>query len=62
VTVGLLWLAMNLILDYPLFAYGPMAMPPAAYYAQIGLDYLTFPLYGLLAARLARHPAALPSA
>jgi uncharacterized membrane protein YpjA len=53
--VGLIWLAINLTMDYPLFAHGPMAMTPAAYYAQIGLDYLTFPLYGLFAARLARH-------
>ncbi len=53
VMVGLLWLAMNLALDYPMFAYGPMRMEAAAYYSQIGLDYLTFPLFGLLTSKLA---------
>lgn len=53
--VGLLWLAMNLLIDYPLFAYGPMKMTPLAYYSEIGLVYLTFPLFAVLAAPLARH-------
>ena len=52
--VGLLWCAVNLILDYPLFAYGPMKMPPSVYYSEIGLTYLTFPAFGFLASRLAR--------
>ena len=52
--VGSLWLAINLTMDYPMFAYGPMKMPAAAYFAQIGLDYLTFPAFGFWAARLAR--------
>ena len=52
--VGLLWLTFNLILDYPMFAFGPMKMQTSVYYSQIGLDYLTFPAFGLLTARLAR--------
>ena len=52
--IGFLWLAINLVMDYPMFAYGPMKMRVAAYYSQIGLDYLTFPLFGLCASRLAR--------
>ena len=52
--VGLLWLAVNLVMDYPMFAHGPMKMQAAAYYSQIGLDYLTFPAFGFLASRLAR--------
>lgn len=52
--VGTLWLAMNLIFDYPLFAFGPMKMTPLSYYSEIGLVYLTFPVFALFAARLAR--------
>jgi hypothetical protein len=54
VPVGLLWLAINLIFDYPMFAYGPMKMQIWAYYSEIGLVYLTFPAFGFWASRLAR--------
>jgi uncharacterized membrane protein YpjA len=54
VLVGAAWLAINLILDYPMFAFGPMKMTVLACYSEIGLTYLTFPIFGLLAARLAR--------
>ncbi len=53
-TVGTLWLAINLILDYPMFAFGPMKMTPLGYYSEIGLVYLTFPIFAVLAAQLAR--------
>jgi len=52
--VGLIWLAVNLVLDYPMFAYGPMKMQVWAYYSEIGLTYLTFPMFGFWASRLAR--------
>jgi len=52
--VGLLWLAINLAMDYPMFAYGPMKMQVWAYYSEIGLAYLTFPVFGFWAARLGR--------
>ena len=52
--VGMLWLAVNLILDYPMFAFGPMKMTPLGYYSEIGLVYLTFPVFSILAARLAK--------
>jgi hypothetical protein len=52
--VGAAWLAINLVLDYPMFAYGPMKMTALAYYSEIGLVYLTFPLFGLMASKLAR--------
>ena len=51
--VGLLWLAINLALDYPLFSHGPMRMSAGSYYSEIGLVYLTFPAFSMLAARLA---------
>ena len=51
--VGTLWMAINLILDYPMFAFGPMKMTPLGYYSEIGLVYLTFPLFSMLAAWLA---------
>jgi hypothetical protein len=52
--VGLLWVAVNLAMDYPMFNYGPMKMRASVYYSQIGLDYLTFPAFGFWASRLAR--------
>jgi uncharacterized membrane protein YpjA len=52
--VGLVWLAINLVLDYPMFAFGPMKMTALAYYSEIGLAYLTFPLFGLLTGLLAK--------
>lgn len=54
VTVGALWFAVNLAMDYPMFAYGPMKMQVWAYYSEIGLVYLTFPVFGFWASRLAR--------
>ena len=53
-SIGVLWLACNLILDYPLFSHGPMRMTALAYYSEIGLSYLIFPLFGVGAARLIR--------
>jgi uncharacterized membrane protein YvlD (DUF360 family) len=52
VLVGVLWLVMNLIFDYPMFAYGPMKMSAAKYYSEIGLSYLIFPAFAFGAARL----------
>ena len=54
VLVGFLWFAMNLIFDYPMFAYGPMKMTAAAYYSEIGASYLIYPAFALGAAWLAR--------
>ena len=56
-TTGALWFAMNLMFDYPMFAYGPMRMTPWTYYSEIGFAYLTFPVFAFMAARLARPPA-----
>jgi hypothetical protein len=53
VSVGVLWSAVNLIMDYPMLAFGPMKMPIWAYYSEIGLVYVTFPAFGFLASRLA---------
>jgi hypothetical protein len=52
--VGTLWLAMNLVFDYPMFAFGPMKMTALGYYSEIGLVYLAFPVFALMAARLAK--------
>ena len=43
--LGFLWLAVNLIMDYPMFAYGPMKMTAARYYAEIGAGYLLYPAF-----------------
>jgi hypothetical protein len=52
--VGTLWFVMNLIFDFPMFAFGPMRMTALAYYSEIGLAYLAFPAFAFLAARLAK--------
>ena len=52
--VGFLWLVMSLGFDFPLFAFGPMKMTAIAYYSEVGLVYLTFPVFALLAASLAK--------
>jgi hypothetical protein len=54
VLVALLWLAMNLALDYPFFFFGPMRMAPATYYSEIGISYLSLPAFAWGATRLAR--------
>ena len=54
VLVGALWFVMNLVFDYPMFAYGPMKMTAAAYYSEIGLVYLAFPAFAFWAARLGK--------
>jgi hypothetical protein len=54
VLLGTLWLALSLVFDYPMFAYGPMKMTAGAYYSEIGLAYLVFPCFALGAARLVR--------
>ncbi|HEV3198472.1 MAG TPA: hypothetical protein VGZ73_11205 [Bryobacteraceae bacterium] len=53
VLAGALWLAINLTLDYPMFSYGPMKMDVGAYYSEIGMAYLIFPVFAFGAARLA---------
>ena len=55
VCVGSLWLVMNLIFDFPMFAFGPMKMNALAYYSEIGIVYVTFPVFGFLAAQLVGH-------
>ncbi len=52
--VGVLWFVMNLIFDYPMFAYGPMKMTALGYYSEIGLVYLTFPVFAFLSVQLAK--------
>jgi uncharacterized membrane protein YvlD (DUF360 family) len=53
VLAGAMWLAINLALDYPMFAFGPMKMEVGRYYSEIGLAYLIFPVFAFGAARLA---------
>ncbi len=50
--VGTLWLTCNIVLDYSLFSHGPMRMTVLAYYSEIGLAYLIYPLFGFGAAWL----------
>jgi hypothetical protein len=52
--VGAVWLVNNLVCDYPMFAYGPMKLTPLGYYSEVGLVYLTYPVFAVMAARLAK--------
>ena len=51
--VAVLWCGINVVMDYPMFAYGPMKMEIGTYYSEIGLVYLVYPLYAFWAMRLA---------
>ena len=41
--LGVIWLSINLLLDFPLFSSGPMRMSLVDYIADIGLTYLLIP-------------------
>ena len=43
IVVGIVWLAISLVLDLPLFMEGPMKMSLADYMMDIGLVYLMIP-------------------
>jgi hypothetical protein len=49
--LGFLWLAINLTMDYPMFAYGPMKMTAVHYYSEIGAAYLLYPAFLILSVR-----------
>lgn len=51
--VGTIWLGINVVLDYPMFAFGPMKMTVLRYYSEIGLVYLTFPAFAVLSTLMA---------
>jgi len=54
VLVGAIWVVFNLVLDYPMFSYGPMKMAASKYYSEIGVDYLIYPVFAVAAGWLAR--------
>jgi Na+/proline symporter len=41
---GFLWMAINLIIDLPLFSFGPMKMPLLNYFEDIGFTYFVIPI------------------
>lgn len=43
VLLGAIWLGVNIVMDLPLFSYGPMKMPLVDYFADVGLTYLILP-------------------
>ena len=43
--LGFVWLAINLVMDYPMFNYGPMKMTATRYYSEIGAGYLLYPAF-----------------
>jgi len=43
VLLGLVWLAMNVVIDLPLMLSGPIQMTLGEYFADIGLTYLIIP-------------------
>jgi hypothetical protein len=42
--VGLIWAVVNLLIDLPLFSFGPMKKTPGDYAMDIGLTYLVIPI------------------
>jgi hypothetical protein len=47
ILIGAVWLAINLLIDLPLFSAGPMAMPLSDYIKDIGLTYLIIPVVAI---------------
>jgi hypothetical protein len=43
VGLGLVWVGMSWLLDWPLFATGPMKMSLGMYFADIGVTYFVYP-------------------
>lgn len=44
ISIGILWMALSLLIDLPLFSYGPMKRPLPDYMMDIGLTYLVIPI------------------
>lgn len=44
VLLGILWLAVNVVIDLPLMLTGPIAMSPSEYVGDIGLTYVILPV------------------
>lgn len=47
IVIGVTWLAINILIDLPLFSAGPMAMPLGDYINDIGLTYLIIPVVSI---------------
>ncbi len=43
-TLGILWMLICIVIDLPLFSYGPMKMPFVNYWKDIGFTYLLIPV------------------
>lgn len=41
---GFAWMAVNIIIDVPLFILGPFKIPPVDYITDIGLTYIAIPV------------------
>lgn len=41
--LGLTWMVISLLIDYPFFSYGPMKMDYSMYWKDIGFTYLIIP-------------------
>lgn len=44
IITGLIWAAVNILIDLPLFSYGPMKKSLPDYFTDIGLTYLMIPI------------------
>jgi hypothetical protein len=44
IAVGFIWLAVNMIIDLPLFSFGPMKRTLPDYFSDIGLTYFIIPI------------------
>ena len=44
IQVGFTWMFENILIDLPLFSYGPMAMSLSNYFQDIGITYFIIPI------------------
>jgi hypothetical protein len=44
VKIGIIWMSVNLLIDIPMFSFGPMARPLWDYFKDIGFMYISIPI------------------
>jgi hypothetical protein len=44
IKIGIIWMLVNLIIDLPMFSFGPMAKPLWDYFKDIGFMYISIPI------------------
>jgi hypothetical protein len=44
IKIGIIWMLINLMIDIPMFSFGPMARPLWDYFKDVGFMYISIPI------------------